>query len=537
MSFPQPIVVTPSQAWDGDAGSWSSFVIHVGTPPQYFRVLPATITGEIWVPVPQGCTSTDPDDCAASRGALPFDGNPSSGLQTNQSSTWTANGLYELDIETSLNLSGNGQYGFDSIGLGFQDPGSPTLLHQVVAGIATKDFYLGVFGLGPKPANFSDFADPQPTLMTNLARQRLIPSLAFGYTAGAEYRQYGRSFDLVRICADRLIGLKGVLGSLTLGGYDLNRLSLNDSISFTFDADDSRSLTVAIQLITATNTLQGVIQPLTGGIFSLIDSSVPDIWLPLDVCGVFEQAFGLSYDPRTDLYLVNDTTHNRLQNLNPLITLKLANVKYGGSFIDINLPYAAFDLQVRSPIYPNPTNYFPLRRASNASQYTLGRMFLQEAYLIVDYERTNFTVASAKFQDPSPQQIVSIHSTNETTGAAHPHAITSSAHSLGDSAIAGISLGAVLVAVIAATGVFLRARRWWKHRKLGHQVSLSEQTSYRPVSREPDIKTEESKLPEVSGMQPIRATPRELSGTPCSELLGSRAATELDAKTMESGRV
>ena len=189
MGNPLPVVVEPSQAWDGDAGSWSSFILHVGTPPQYFRILPATITGEIWVPVPQGCTPTDPDDCASLRGTLPFDGNPSSGFQTNQSSTWIANGLYELDIETALNLSGNGQYGFDSIGIGFQTSGNLSLSHQVVAGIATKDFYLGVFGLGPKPANFSNFAEPQTTFMTNLARQRLIPSLSFGYTAGAQYRQ------------------------------------------------------------------------------------------------------------------------------------------------------------------------------------------------------------------------------------------------------------------------------------------------------------------------------------------------------------
>ena len=299
-------------------------------------------------------------------------------------------------------------------------------------------------------------------------------------------------------------------------------------MSFTFDADDSRSLTVAIQMITATNSLKGVIQPLTEGILSLIDSSVPDIWLPIGICEVFEQAFGLSYDPKTDLYLVNDTIHDRLKNLNPLITFRLANGVDGGSFVDVDLPYAAFDLQARSPIYPTQTNYFPLRRASNESQYTLGRTFLQEAYIIVDYERANFTVASAIFQDPNPQHIVSIHSTNRTADATHP------SRSLRKGAIAGISVGVALTAVIIMTGALWLAIRWWKRRKATHQASMSARSSDYPYSQEVDLESEEKKLPEVSGTERFPPTTEELGGRPRSELPGSMAAAEMDTDISDS---
>lgn len=84
-------------------------------------------------------------------------------------------------------------------------------------------------------------------------------------------------------------------------------------------------------------------------------------------------------DNATGRYLVNDTVHEKLKVLNPVITFKLGNQTYGGETLNIVLPYSAFDLQVDYPIYPSATNYFPLRRAMNDSQYVIGRTFLQEA--------------------------------------------------------------------------------------------------------------------------------------------------------------
>ena len=144
----------------------------------------------------------------------------------------------------------------------------------------------------------------------------------------------------------------------------------------------------------------------------MIDSSIPDIWLPFSACQLFEQAFGLTYDPLTDLYLVNDTIHKQLQEKQPTVTFKLTVIGSEGPSVDITLPYSAFDLQASFPIYPNATNYFPLRRAANETQQTLGRTFLQEAYVVVDYERSNFSVYQAVFKEPNPSQIITIHSTS-----------------------------------------------------------------------------------------------------------------------------
>lgn len=225
-------------------------------------------------------------------------------------------------------------------------------------------------------------------------------------------------------------------------------------MTFSFASDDSRSLTVGLQSITASNTLQGVATPLTSGVLALIDSTVPHIWLPRNACDTFAEAFGLQYDAQTELYLVHDINHTKLQRLNPTVSFKIGNTIDGGDFVNIELPYLAFVLQASSPFYPTAKNYFPLRRANNDSQYTLGRTFLQEAYIIVDYERSNFSVGQALFKDPNPQQIVTIKSAysnvNSTSTSSHSSSHSSS-HISRPGVIAGIALGVGA----ALLGIFL----------------------------------------------------------------------------------
>ena len=260
-------------------------------------------------------------------------------------------------------------------------------------------------------------------------------------------------------CIDTNIeaGLDQVLGSLTLGGYDASRFTPNN-LTFPFDADDSRRLTLGLQSVTVSNTLQGTLTPLSQGSLFMIDSSVPDIWLPISACQLFEEAFGLLYDPLTDLYLVNDSIHKQLQQMEPNVTFKLGVMASEGPSVDITLPYGAFDLQASSPIYPNTTDYFPLRRAANETQQTLGRTFLQEVYIIADYERSNFSVYQAVFKEPNPSQIVTIHSTSYTAAS---NSSTHGGHRRVDHGdIAAIAIGVVaFLAIIVAIVAFIYRRK------------------------------------------------------------------------------
>lgn len=170
-------------------------------------------------------------------------------------------------------------------------------------------------------------------------------------------------------------------GSLTIGGYDASR-SMPDGVPFNFSSQLERQLTVAIQGISVSNSLAQS-QVLTSAIFALVDSTVPHLWLPVSVCYAFEHAFGIEFDPITDLYLVNNTQHEALLKQNAELTISLAANTDGGSVINITLPYASLDLEVGPPLVQTPSRYFPLRRAKDETQFTLGRVLLQEAYVIL----------------------------------------------------------------------------------------------------------------------------------------------------------
>ena len=349
---PRPIVIPASQDFDGNDGPWSSFTLQIGSPAQDIKVLISTAAGQTLTVIPQGCTASDPADCNTTRGLL-FD--PA------QSSTWkqnnlTANGIFTLHLETNLGYSGNTDFGYDTVALGWQGSGGPSLDQQIIGGIATKEFYLGLFGLSPRPSNFTTFDDPVPSYIANLKTEGIIPSLSWAYSAGNQYRS-GPS-----------------LGSLTLGGHDTSRF-ISNNVSFAFDDIDAKDLTVNLEYITckaenrSTSLLDTPIQ-------AFIDSTIPYLYLPLSVCEAFEDAFGITWDDTVQAYLINDTQHSALQKQNATTTFSLGTAD---STVDISLPYAAFDLTAKYPLLTNASRYFPLMRAANESQYTLGRTFLQEA--------------------------------------------------------------------------------------------------------------------------------------------------------------
>lgn len=119
-----------------------------------------------------------------------------SGYQPTQSSTWSALGSYQLTTEGNLrpqgsgqvlNLSALGHYGTDVVGLGMDAAAGFTLNNTLVAGILTEPYYIGTLGL--VPVQHQNLDNASANFMMLLKQQNLIPSLSYGYTAGAMYRK------------------------------------------------------------------------------------------------------------------------------------------------------------------------------------------------------------------------------------------------------------------------------------------------------------------------------------------------------------
>ena len=237
-----------------------------------------------------------------------------------------------------------------------------------------------------------------------------------------------------------------------MGGFDRSRSGAN--ITFDIPGGDLPALQVPVQSVTASNTLIGDATLLSNNITALIDSDLPYLYLPNAVCKKFETAFGLSWDASQQLYLLNDTVHYKLRNENPTVMFSLG--LSAAEVLNITLPYQAFDLQVTQPIAENGTNYFPLRCSSNATQYVLGRAFLQETYLFVDYEKSSLSLSQAQFSNAS--DIVTInHSASDPASGVTP--VNSTNEGLGHGAIAGIAIGASAAVVLLLSLLFFLSRR------------------------------------------------------------------------------
>lgn len=264
-----------------------------------------------------------------------------------------------------------------------------------------------------------------------------------------------------------------------LGGFDKSRFESAGS-QFFFTQDEKKRLKVGIQSITTSQSLlsQSEISLLPSdkpeGPWAYIDSSVAQLWLPQDVCDNFKEAFGLD-DTTPGWYFVNETTHNRLLRLNPTIRFQLGNDVLPGNNTSIVLPYLAFAQWISNPESSTAQRYFPLRVSDREVRNTIGRVFLQEAYLIVDHDRGNFSLSQATFADSMPPpDIHPIYSPNTV--------FSSEDHGISPGAKAGIATAAVIALLLVIAVILFRC--WWmprrqeKGRARGSSIATSTAPTY-----------------------------------------------------------
>ncbi|KAF3908986.1 hypothetical protein ABW20_dc0108158 [Dactylellina cionopaga] len=373
-----------STAWEGNDGNWGTFWMHVGTPSQVVRVLPATTWQETWVIDTEACRGSTPEQCNDLRGKT---------YNVNSSSTWSDQGLFKTDLAKDLGYNAIGDYGMDKLGLTNADSGV-TLEDQVVVTTTSNQWYIGLFGLGNQPTNFSDFNNPQPSFLTSLYNKGLIPSLSWGYQVGAEYR--GKTSS----------------ASVIFGGYDDSRY-IDNSVIFTQSNDFSFPFVVSLSSIAVSGIYVGGQQ----GKAELLDSSwlrqsdnqlisidsvTPYLWLTNETCAIFESALNITYNEDAELYLLTDEHHDQLLDLNPTFTFTMSDTSQNDTSLVITVPYSAFSLQAKGKEILGADGkfwYFPIKRLPEGGNPRLGRAFMQEIYLFAEYHFNTFRVFQADWSN------------------------------------------------------------------------------------------------------------------------------------------
>lgn len=116
-----------------------------------------------------------------------------------KSTSWTNEGFYYLGADSQLENPGYtveayGQYGLDDITFGTT---GVTLQDSIVASINTTEYWLGFFGLGIVPGNFTNVTSLS-AISGLVEKDGAIPSHSYGFTAGAKYRKCGEGICEVK---------------------------------------------------------------------------------------------------------------------------------------------------------------------------------------------------------------------------------------------------------------------------------------------------------------------------------------------------
>ncbi|KAF1932015.1 uncharacterized protein M421DRAFT_402761, partial [Didymella exigua CBS 183.55] len=234
------------------------------------------------------------------------------GFQPNVSSTWQEIGHYDLEPGTQFELDESCLYGYDRAGISFVGNANDNLTfeNKAVGAYSTPSdlgltrFWLRRLGLSQSDMTINN-TGRCVSFLHALKHKGHIPSLSFGYQAGAAYR-------------DNQVTTKSA-GSLVLGGYDKSRTS-KDTVTIPHATD----VIVGVQSITAT-LRAGSATVLNPGVLAIPGTTVPELWLPHNVCDQIASVLNLTYHDDTGRYTLTDAAHNALQSLNGSLNFKIGS--------------------------------------------------------------------------------------------------------------------------------------------------------------------------------------------------------------------
>ena len=397
----------------------------------------------------------------------------------------------------------------------------------------------GVLGMGQAPDNLTN-----PSLLKQMKVAGIITSMFCGLHIGsAPFKQHG---------------------SMILGGYDQSRV-LQEVGTF--------SLGPVGPLVSINDVFLGVESGLSpfaqpnnislwhgfdedGAREVIVNPSVPYMFLPVAVCEAAAQYLPLTWNRGLGLYTWNPGDQfSRLVGSPGFMAIVLAD--NNAENITIKVPLQLLNLTMSPPIVDTVTQYFPCRPTDVARDYTLGRAFLQAAFLGFEFEHNLTFIAQA----PGPtmeKSAIKVYQSFDTSVTPHPsgtyrsswerswkvlHGNTTntsqptSPSTSNEGLSGGATTGVVVGSVLGALGLVAAAATVWRKKKrIGHNTTArTHDATMAPPLSDQSLGTSENPA------ELARGKPSELYGNaPPHEMAGQNrveAPNQLDYPELPIGRV
>ena len=509
---PEPLQIPPSNRVYGPDGPCQAVSVQMGDPAQDLYLYPGGIYPSEIFPR-QICQDTSKLPCGS--GGL-FDPESSATLdnhsinfrkdQSGIDSRWSHGAsLYSYSNSTSileqLQIAGTTVANF-----------SATMYSNITMVYPDGVYPLQVGELSLGPGFNPSFSESKDTPSINaslvpgdLEAQKVIPSNSFGLHVG--------------------IGVEALKLDLSLwfGGYDASRIvgpvSFQSTNDYLFAID---LLDIGIGVDHGGSPLSSLPQQglLSQGNSSLsntgtsviLNPGAPYLYLPSSTCAAIAKNLPVTYDAGKALYFWN-TADSRYATIVTSPTYLSFVFRGSSGELTIKAPFHLLNLTLEEPLVSIDTPYFPCQPPRGpGSHYSLGRAFLQAAFIGVNWARagesewylaqapgpnTNANPQSRSFTSSPPvglaedwadtwsgfwtalpSTMTTLKSSSETASETPAHSESSARptlislpptpHSLSGGAIAGIAIGGAFALLVASgVGVWL-----FRHRRGGNPATM-----------------------------------------------------------------
>ncbi|KAI2780594.1 acid protease [Daldinia loculata] len=194
-------------------------------------------------------------------------------------------------------------------------------------------------------------------------------------------------------------------GSFYFGGYDQNRI-VGDVLTYSDDYTKDITLKdISIKVIDGSSpwnfeSLGGLLAAdnssiTSGGVQVSVDGCSPYLSLPKSTCDAIAKNLPVTYNEGLGLYFWKTDEPKYSQIINSASVLEFvftgdSNTKN----VSISVPFRHLNLTLTAPLIDKPTQYFPCYTGP-ARIYTLGRAFLQDAFIGANWGTKSWWLAQA----------------------------------------------------------------------------------------------------------------------------------------------
>ncbi|KAI2609493.1 acid protease [Hypoxylon fragiforme] len=217
-------------------------------------------------------------------------------------------------------------------------------------------------------------------------------------------------------------------GSFYFGGYDQNRI-VGDILTYSGDYTNFITLRdIGIKVIDGSSpwvfdSLGGLLGSdnlanSPGGLKVAVDGCSPYLTLPKSTCDAIANNLPVTYNNDLGLYFWNTNDPKYTQVVNSASVLEFvflagSNMKN----VSISVPFRHLNLTLTAPLVDTSTQYFPCYTGS--STLTLGRAFLQDAFVGANWGTQSWWLAQAPGPNVPPPSVIQLASEDSITASSN----------------------------------------------------------------------------------------------------------------------